>query len=266
MIDYRRWAAFACILFCLSACATPAQLNERFAAANGFRQFNVQGTDFTHTVFLNHKSKGEIWHIYIEGDGKPWIDHRFVAQDPTTIKPLMLRLMVQDHASAIYLGRPCYQGKNSDRACHPLLWTHRRYSKQVVSSMAVALKKLIKIHDIQSMALIGHSGGGTLAMLLAERIAETKIVVTLAGNLDIDAWADQHGYARLEGSLNPAQLKPLPASIRQYHYLGRHDQNIKASMTMPVVKKQVDSELFLLDHYGHDCCWEADWPAFLEKW
>jgi len=266
IIRHIRWVLFACILLNLNACATAAQKNEKYVAAQGFQHLDIRGTDFNHTVFTRTKvTRGEIWHIYLEGDGKPWIDHRFVAQDPTTIKPLMLRLMVQDSAPAIYLGRPCYQGKINDKACHPLHWTHERYSEQVVSSMAAALEKLISIHHIQSLVLIGHSGGGTLAMLLAELITETKVLVTLAGNLDIDSWADTHGYSRLQGSLNPARRKPLPSSIRQYHYLGKRDRNIKVSMTLPVVNKQDNSELLLLDHYGHDCCWEADWLDFLKK-
>ena len=261
-----RCVVFFCSLLFLNACATPTRQNEKYAAAHGFKQLDVQGTDFSHTVFLNRKTKGKIWHVYIEGDGKPWIDQRFVAQDPTTLKPLMLRLMTQDQAPAIYLGRPCYHGKNKSEYCNPLHWTHERYSEQIVSSMAAALKKLIAIHHIQKLILIGHSGGGTLAMLLAEKIPETKILVTLAGNLDIVAWADQHGYSRLQGSLNPAFRESLPTNILQYHYLGRRDQNIKTSMITPVINKQETAGLFLIDSYGHYCCWEEDWPDFLEKW
>lgn len=262
----RKWLVLTCILFWVNACATPTQQNIKYAIANGLQPFDIQGTNFTHTVFLNQKSSEGIWHIYIEGDGKPWIDNQFIARDPTTIKPLMLRLMIQDNAPAIYLGRPCYFGKNNSGACHPLFWTHRRYSEQVVTSMAAVLKKIIKSRRIQSLTLIGHSGGGALAMLLAEKIPETTIIVTLAGNLDIDAWTDHHGHSKLDGSLNPAFRKPLPSSIRQYHYLGKRDRNITASMIISVVDKQHNVELFLLDHYGHDCCWERDWQTFLNNW
>ena len=266
LIHHRKWALLTCIVLLLNACTTPIKQNEKYAVAHGFKQFDIQGVNFRHTVFLNHKQNGKTWHIYIEGDGKPWIDKRFVAKDPTTIKPLMLRLMIQDQASVIYLGRPCYHGKNNDGICNALHWTHERFSEQVVTSMAAALTSLIKTYQIPSIVLIGHSGGGTLAMLLAEKIPETKVLVTLAGNLDIDAWADQHGFSRLQGSLNPASRKSIPATIQQYHYLGRRDKNIKTSMIAPVVNKQEQAELFLLDHYGHLCCWERDWPDFLEKW
>jgi pimeloyl-ACP methyl ester carboxylesterase len=89
----------------------------------------------------------------------------------------------------------------------------RRYSATVVSSMAVALERLLAEREIDRLAWMGYSGGGVLAMLLAPRFPQTQAIVTVAANRDIDAWADHHGYLRLAGSLNPAEGRP-PA----HHY------------------------------------------------
>ena len=70
--------------------------------------------------------------------------------------------------------------------------------------MAAALSDILQRRPYQGLVLIGYSGGGVLAMLLAEQFPATQAVVTVAGNLDTDAWAIEHGYSPLRGSLNPA--------------------------------------------------------------
>ena len=81
-----------------------------------------------------------------------------------------------------------------------------------MSSMASALRRYLSRGDIDRLVWLGYSGGGTLAMLLAPRFDQTTDVVTVAANLDIDAWTDRHGYSRLSGSLNPAR-QPRAARV-----------------------------------------------------
>ena len=101
----------------------------------------------------------------------------------------MLELMSLDHAPSLYLGRPCYFGMARQPPCEPQYWTTLRFSESVVASMAAALKAAVGSMVEQGFVLIGHSGGGTLAMLLAQRLDRVQSVVTIAGNLDIEAWA-----------------------------------------------------------------------------
>lgn len=259
----RQWICPTIILF-LSACATSADINDKFAEKNRLLR-SEHHHSLPVVVYRSKRSTGSQWHIYIEGDGRPWLRPDTVANDPVTKKPLMLRLMLKDPSPSIYLGRPCYNQHATKNVCHPYFWTHGRYSEEVVSSLSDTLKQLISQYHISKLTLIGHSGGGTLAMLLAERIRQTSAVVTLAGNLDINAWADEHGYSRLLGSLNPAERKPIPNHIRQYHFLGGNDQMITESMISPLISRQENSKLYVLKDYGHDCCWHTDWHLFLEK-
>ncbi len=251
-----------------AACTTPAARNDSFAAASGFTRQIVTGTDFSHLVFMagNHADarRGKsVWHVYIEGDGTPWVRRHVVATDPTPAEPLMLRLMTQDPRPAIYLGRPCYHGMLRDAACNPWLWTYGRYSEQVVASMSAALASLTTDNAITSLVLIGHSGGGTLAMLLAERVPQTRLVVTLAGNLDMDAWTARHGYTKLVGSLNPARRPPLPRHIDQLHYVGRDDGNVPPEMLSAAADRQKNAKVFVLDGLGHEHGWGDHWAKIL---
>jgi len=205
-----------------------------------------------------------VWHVYIEGDGIPWIRRQVIAADPTPTKPLMLQLMAQDDQPALYLGRPCYHKMNNEPACNPWFWTYGRYSERVVDSMRAALAFLIRKHAISSLVLIGHSGGGTLAMLLAERLPEARLVVTLGGNLDIDAWTDQHGYTALKGSLNPARRPPLPPTVYQLHYVGKNDNNVPPEMLAAAIKQQQNARMFVLDDLGHQQGWGKYWAKILQ--
>ena len=266
----------ALLAFLLCACTTPAVRNDVFAAANDFTQQIVSGTDFSHRVYVaenpvderaDEKADGlAVWHVYIDGDGKPWTLRHVMATDPTPAEPLLLQLMAQDTTQpALYLGRPCYHGMASEAACNPWLWTYGRYSEPVVESLHVALASLIDEYDIGALVLIGHSGGGTLAMLLAERISQVRAVVTLAGNLDVDAWASLHDYTGMEYSLNPARRPPLPSQIHQLHFIGRDDSNVPPDMLKAAVKQQKNAEVFVLEDVQHRKVWNKHWKEILIK-
>jgi len=193
----------------------------------------------------------------------PWVRRQIIATDPTPSEPLMLQLMAQDSRPAIYLGRPCYFGMARDSACNPWVWTHGRYSEQVVESMRAVLATLVNANSITSLVLIGHSGGGTLAMLLAERVPQVRLVVTLAGNLDIDAWTARHGYTTLEHSLNPARRPPLPHDIEQLHYVGKNDKNVPPEILEAAIKQQ-NARMLVLDGVDHRQGWDNYWTKILQ--
>ncbi len=232
---------------------------EKLSDDFGFDVAEVSGDGFQHIVFTKSGS-GSVLHIYIEGDGRPWQYKNRVASDPTPKRTLMLELMALDRAPAVYVGRPCYFVKSP--SCSPVWWTHRRYSKAVVKSMAAVIDGFTKNYD--SIVLMGHSGGGTLAMLLAARLDKVTGVVTLAANLDINKWAEFHGYSPLEGSLSPADMPALPLGIKQFHYAAVNDQNIKTQWLESVLRKHVAANLIEVEG-DHGCCWLEKWPEILAR-
>ncbi len=263
------WSRVALGVLCLPALIAcshdPAKAFRRSAADLGLQKDVATGSDFRHTLFLNAAAVGRACrlHVYLDGDGTPWVATGIPASDPTARDPLVLRLMSLDSSPALYLGRPCYAGQADAPPCEPLHWTHQRYSERVVDSMVSVLKVLIESKGTEEIQLIGYSGGGALAMLIAERIPEAHAVVTLAGNLDPDGWARLHGYTPLSGSLNPTLRAPLPPSVQQLHFIGEEDEIVTPELVLDASARQPEARAVVLEGVDHACCWESLWPTLL---
>lgn len=243
----------------------PAHIRlDEHATRLGLHRSFAQSNEFGHVIYGNDmQASDQPIHVYLDGDGSPWITRERIATDPTPQSPLVMELMALDSSPAIYIGRPCYHGLSETRPCTPLLWTHQRYSERVVASLASALKNLLAAQSATELVLIGYSGGGTLAMLLAERVSGVRQVITLAGNLAVADWTRLHGYTRLKGSLDPSNRPPLPHRIIQLHIAGGRDTNVPHRLTEPIVNRQHGAQMIIFDGYDHACCWQAIWPSVL---
>jgi len=271
-----RWTALILlsILFTLTGCASPSMRLAEFARQQQLSEDRVASNKFEHVIYRSAdtgRSLGQLpgreptkrLHVYLEGDGLPWLFRYIKMKDPTPRRALMLELMAKDRTPSLYIGRPCYNGLYAADGCDVTLWTSARYSPQVVNSMAVVLRKEIELRKVKEVALFGHSGGGALAMLMAEQIPEVSVIITLAGNLDTDAWIRHHSYSPLYTSLNPAQRPELPGSILQVHYSGGRDSNIPPSLNAGWINAQRNSFGIAVESYTHSCCWAQLWPAIL---
>lgn len=260
-------------LLLLQACATHTSRLTDVALEQGMQRDEIRAAGFSLTVFENtHRLQPElgndsaddnVLHVYLEGDGTPWRYNVITMADPTPRNPLMLRLMARDTSPAVYVGRPCYNGTYSDSGCHMGLWTSGRYSSSVVQSMASAIRVLAKRHKAKQLWLMGHSGGGALAMLLADELPQVTRVVTIAGNLDTDAWTKHHGYSGLFDSMNPATQPVLSPDIWQWHFIGGRDSVIPRQILRPVILRQVNVSGFEFPGFTHGCCWERVWSDIL---
>ncbi|MEQ1837062.1 MAG: hypothetical protein ABL858_01780 [Candidatus Nitrotoga sp.] len=251
----------------VSGCTSPATRMNEQASTLGYQRQIVRGDGFDHVAYLNRKPalgnaapNNAVLHVYLEGDGTPWLRNNLAASDPTPRKPMMLNLMAQDTQPSLYLGRPCYHGFSHVIGCTPDLWTTARYSEKVVASMAAALGEMAA--NYQHIILLGYSGGGSLAMLLAERLPQTKAVVTLAANLDTAAWAALH-EDQLSQSLNPATRPPLPAHIKQMHYAGGEDDNVPPDLIRNAIARQPKPGFKVFEKFDHRCCWQDAWHEVL---
>lgn len=259
-----------------SGCISPQELLDIQARDLGFQPLLLNGAGFRHVAYFKPGSSGKPGnsgkpgdtgplYVYLDGDGTPWRNRHTVSIDPTPRRPLMLRLMAYDPRPGLYLGRPCYHGQHAAPGCSPLLWTARRYGPEVIDSLAAALTGFLADHPYRELVFIGHSGGGTLAMLLAERFERTRAVLTLAANLDLAAWTARHDYSPLVGSLDPARRAPLPPRIAQLHLTGADDDNVPAALIEPVARRQPCAEFRVLAGHDHFCCWESSWPRLLRE-
>jgi pimeloyl-ACP methyl ester carboxylesterase len=241
-----------------AACSTPTQRIETEAQRAGFERSVVQGASFHHVVFARGSAQEQALTVFLEGDGLPWVAGRVPASDPTPRDPLALHLAMQSSGAIAYVGRPCYQ-QIVDSQCSARSWTFDRYSDATIDSMTVAIASQMRAMGKQSVRLIGYSGGGVLAVLIAERLSNVTTVITIGANLDTDAWAAHHGYLPLDGSLNPARsTRPHPWT--ELHLQGALDVTVPVETTRAYFERFANAKRLAFDDYDHVCCWVRDWP------
>jgi len=263
------WRSALLISLCVwsGACTSPTHRIDRYAGRHGFESDKVEGNGFQHRVYRANLGRSSgVLHVYIEGDGTPFSSRSTVAEDPTPRDPVMLRLMALDPSPSLYLGRPCYFDLYRDAGCSPVYWTTRRFSPEVVDSLTRALLSELARPRASQVELYGHSGGATLAVLLAERTPGVTRVVTIGANLDINAWTALHGYSPLTGSLNPAELRWQYLPPPMLHLVGSADTNTPPALIETVVASgRIAGRVQVINGYTHNCCWEEIWPGVLSE-
>jgi dienelactone hydrolase len=250
-------AALALFFLFVLGCSSPTQRSDREAQRAGLSRSIVQGTTFRHVVYSRVERPVTTLTVYLEGDGLPWEGGRIPASDPTPRDPLALQLMAQSSEPALYVGRPCYYELH-DVGCSAQAWTFARYSSAAVESMAAAITAQASQVSARDVRLIGYSGGGVLAVLIAERLQNVSSVITLAANLDVSAWAAHHGYLPLHDSLNPA-LSTEPHRWRELHLHGVKDTVVPIATTRAYFQRYPAARQIRFDEYDHVCCWLRDW-------
>ncbi len=163
--------------------------------------------------------------VYIEGDGFAWLSRSQPSSNPTPINPLALRLAMQDISpNIIYIARPCQFTQGP--ACKVPYWTNKRFSDEIVTSMNDVLNIFMDNNKLNNVRLVGFSGGGSIAALLAARREDVVDLRTIAGNLDHKKHSSIHKVSTLNGSLNPPDMAETLRHIPQHHFIGGLDKNV----------------------------------------
>jgi pimeloyl-ACP methyl ester carboxylesterase len=200
-----------------------------------------------------------IW-VFIEGDGRAWQSDTQINDDPTPHHSTLLPLMATLQEPAVFIGRPCYFATH-DVACEWPWWTLLRYSRTVVASMAAAIEH--ETQGFDEVILCGHSGGGTLATLIAKRMAKVTAVVTLAGNLQPQAWITYHGYSPLADTENPIDMIS-PARLREFHFAASEDSEILPVWITQYCAAQPQAHCTTANHTTHTEGWLQAWPQIYQ--
>ncbi|WP_188748386.1 alpha/beta hydrolase [Marinobacterium zhoushanense] len=261
----------AVILSGCTALPTPQQRIDNashIASRQGWVPFSVRTGNLTLSGYAPEKPalNGQL-RVYIEGDGLAWISRSRPSPNPTPVNPVALNLALADPGkNAIYLGRPCQYQSRSD--CPSRYWLERRFSAEVIQSYEQALDQLKQRYAVESYTLIGFSGGGAIAALLAAKRTDVSFLITVAGNLDTQYWTKHHHISPLEGSLNPRDSVPQLARVKQWHFVGSNDRIIPPSMILQFIDrfpKLSKPTIRVVPGYDHHCCWTDHWPDQLAE-
>lgn len=246
----------------LGGCTSAGQRLDRQAREAGLEVVHVVAGEFPSIVYLKRSAAAdhanELLTVFLESDGVPWLG-RTPSDDPTTRQPVALEMLMRSPAPAAYVTRPCYNGLRSDK-CNFELWTGARYSSAVVESMVATVREAQHRAGANKVALVGYSGGGALAVLIAERLENVTSVITIGANLDTDAWTDHHKYLRLSQSLNPA-LSDKPHPWPELHLRGANDLVVPPVTTERYFARYPKARQRTVEGFDHVCCWVRDWPT-----
>ncbi len=270
LVSFLRLSIVAFLAICFVAgCATQVSAPAAIARKHGLIQTELQGTVFTHTAYHTPASSAEqggspmLW-VFIDGDGRPWINGgREPAQNPTTLRPIALELAAQMRRPVLYIGRPCYDRPTLGAECTPTWWTDARYSPTVVHSLAAAIRQYQHDARFERLILVGYSGGGVLAELVAHEVQGVVAIVTIAANLDVSAWTEHHGYLPLTASLNPATTANT-ASWLEIHLVGEADEVVPPHTVQRYFEQHPRGMVWRYPNHGHVCCWREEWPRIVE--
>lgn len=247
------------------ACTTTGERISSLSAQANLSPYQVETAKYTlFALVRNAPSEAEL-HVYFEGDGRPWVGGGYrEADDPTPRRPLALHWLAQDEGGRLYLGRPCYFGHATDAGCSVHLWTSGRYSADVVDAMAEALAQWLGAHPARRITLIGHSGGGILALLVAERVKSVDRVIAVASPIDLDVWTRLHAYSPLGESINPARIHTWRPGVERVLVFGGRDRNVPAEVFAPLASSLPESQVVVAPEIDHTPFEDAGWKDFLD--
>lgn len=233
----------------------------------GFVRGKEVSSGFSITTFLSTEINGDTLTVYIEGDGAPWVSSTRPPADPTPTNPVSLMMAGRDvRRPVLYMGRPCqYLDHVELTGCDSRYWTESRFSLQVIDAMDGVVDRAKRYAGARRVRLIGFSGGGVVAALLAARRSDIDSLVTVAAPLDTEGWSDFHQISPLRGSLNPMHyLEPL-SHVRQTHFFGEKDSVVPVAYAKALQSRMKFAGFVFVPGYTHSCCWVENWLDLLSK-
>ncbi|VVE88160.1 alpha/beta hydrolase [Pandoraea bronchicola] len=232
------------------------------------REVLVAG-DFRLTAFSRITRADKPLRIYIEGDGLAWVSRTEPSLDPTPVAATGLALAAADSsANVAYLARPCQFTPMPDNPrCQVAYWTGKRFAPEVVNAMDGAVGQLAARLPGQPIELVGYSGGGAIAVLVAARRHDVAALRTVAGNLDVEYVNQMHRVSPMPASRNPIDVARQVAGIAQIHFSGAQD-----TVVPPEVARRFASaaggtcvKTRVVNGVTHDGDWAQRWRDLLAQ-
>lgn len=257
-----------CICLVLMGCSLTSRVEHASSiAGTGKLQYQeFQTTDFTLAGYVRVAKRDAPINIYIEGDGFAWLDRRTPSPDPTPKNPLALSLAAQDNsANVIYLARPCQFVKQP--YCQQKYWTTHRFALEVIEAMNAVLDEIKDQYPSNAFHVIGYSGGGNIAALLAARRDDVQSLRTVAGNMDHVAFNRHHNVDQMPQSLNAADIAEKIKHIPQHHFVGGKDRVVPKNVLDSYLAKAGQGGCInttVVKGATHQEGWQTHWPQILQ--
>lgn len=249
---------------------------DKLAAAGGFERFERKFPAFGLAGYVKrgfHRQPELPVRVYIEGDGKAWMGRRRISLDPTPVDPLGLRLALADPTpNVLYLGRPCqYIAAHETAACSPHLWGRDRFDPKVIAVMSavidLALESAAAPAGPRRLTLVGYSGGGVVAALIAAARRDVVKLITVAAPMDVDAWTRSQAVDQVLTGYSTAALAKRLAGLPQIHFAGARDRTVPPAIAEGYAAQSTggNAAVVVKSDYTHHCCWVAAWPDLLRS-
>ena len=265
------WVVIAVLLMqagCVSA-SKQMSLDSLMILANGhgLAPMHFSKGEFPLMSLVDPKPRTRSLRVYIEGDGLAWKSPHMLSDQPTPIIPLSLFLMLEDpYPDRAYLGRPCQYLQNAN--CTPSIWSSKRHSPELIHAMDDALNHLKARGGFTSLELVGFSGGGGVAALLAASRQDVKKLVTVAANLDTGFLATRHGISSLFEVENPLDVATELGGVFQVHFSGENDPRVPpevAASFMAALPETAHARARVVKGATHMAGWRKSWKRLLKE-
>jgi hypothetical protein len=294
-----RYAGSVTILLCLGLLGSRLAISQTLVGGKDFAQrFTDQGfTEVPSSPFIKvfHKNfnqdqlvvldRGDLTKpirltVFIEGDGAAWRARQLPPRDPSPENPIAANMALTDpNVLVAYMARPCmYLKEEQLKQCSETLWTDARFGKEALALSNQALDTLITKMKSKHLAgsaspllinLVGYSGGGVIATLLAAQRSDVACLNTIASPLDIEVWTKLQKVAPLSQSFNPAYPDAKLGSTPQMHWFGAEDRVVPPqalgryhNWSPSLERNQV---IQVLPKFNHRDFWVQEWRALRDK-
>ena len=265
-----KYVFLSLIALLFAGCASdPLNHADAIAGTAGLHRTQVQTKTFLLTAYVKISDRTKPVDVYIEGDGLAWLSEVEPSPNPTPRKAMGLSLAAADPAAnVVYIARPCqFTSFDRDPHCDVAYWTDRRFSEEVIGAMNQAVEALTRSAEDRKLNLVGYSGGGAVAVLIAARRHDVVSVRTIAGNLDHVEVNRQNDVTPLSGSLNAIDYAREISRIPQVHFSGQKDDVVTPVIAKRFLKASAPTNcitLYTLESATHETGWPEHWPGLLK--
>ena len=266
-----RYYLLITLIFLLAGCVNgdSRERAARLAKKAGLNSQNLQTSPFELRVWLRITAPEQPVRVYIEGDGFAWRSRTRPSDDPTPRQPTGLMLAAADtSANVVYLARPCqFIGPPLPANCGATWWTDNRFSSQVVQAMNEALNQALRALPDARIELVGYSGGGAIAALIAARRDDVRSLRTVAGNLDVAYVNATHNVSAMPQALSAIDVAPQLANLPQIHFTGSADTTVPPA-TARRFQQAAGGRCVRIESVqgmAHGSDWAAVWPSLLQR-